>query len=323
MQIPASWRDAISDLLHGVSRSSLADRTERISGLYRDGGGSSTAIRDEADALAYALTRAPATFGAVRNVLERLQERAPQFAPATALDLGAGAGAASWAIAELWPDLHVITQVDSNLPLLKLGARLAQNATAPALKGAKQVATDVTRSSEFPAADLVLISYMLAELPAAQMDDVIAKGWQQTGAALVLVEPGTPAGYRRILRARELLMASAARILAPCPHEQACPLVAPDWCHFAQRIERSRDHRLLKSADLPYEDEKFSYLIAVREELFSTAGRGRILVRPERETNLIRIKLCATNGALQHLRILRRDSDAYKSAKKKEWGDEL
>lgn len=323
MQIPASWRDAISDLLHAVSRSVLADRAERISGLYRDGGGSSTAIRDEADALAYALTRSPATFGAVHNVLERLRERAPQFAPATALDVGAGAGAASWAIAELWPELHFITQADNNAPLLKLGKKLTQNASAPALQDLKQIAIDVTRASELPAADLVLISYMLAELPAAQMEDVIATAWKRTGAALALVEPGTPAGYRRILRARELLLASGARILAPCPHEQACPLVAPDWCHFAQRIERSRDHRLLKGADLPYEDEKFSYLIAVREALFSAARLGRILARPERETNLIRIKLCATDGALRHVRILRRDKHAYKSAKKMEWGDAL
>lgn len=323
MQIPASWRDAISNLLHGVSRSALAERAQRISGQYREGAASGTAVRDEADALAYALTRSPATFGAVHNVLERLKQRAPHFAPATALDLGAGAGAASWAIAEHWPHLDSIAQVDTNAPLLQLGNKLAQEAAAPALQRARQVSGDLTRLDELPAADLVLISYVLAELPPARIENAMANAWQHTGGVLVVVEPGTPAGYRRILQARALLLARQARILAPCPHEQACPLTPPDWCHFAQRIERSRDHRLLKGADLPYEDEKFSYLIAVRESLFSPAGRGRILARPERDANLVRIKLCATDGALQQVHVTRRQKDIYKIAKKKEWGDEL
>lgn len=323
MQIPASWRDAISELLHGVSRSELADRAERISALYRESRGSCTAIRDQGDALAYALTRSPATFGAVHHALERLRQRAPAFAPATTLDLGAGAGAASWAIAEHWPGISSITQFDNNSPLLRLGKQLAANAAAPALKHALQIPGDLARAKNLPSADLIVISYMLAEVAAAQIDGLMGRAWQHTGAALVIVEPGTPAGYKRILRARDLLLASQARILAPCPHERACPLTPPDWCHFAQRIQRSRDHRLLKGAELPYEDEKFSYLIAVRESLFSPAERGRILARPERDANLIRIKLCATSGELQQRRIAKQEKDAYKHARKKEWGDEL
>lgn len=323
MQIPAPWRDAISDLLQGASRSALAERAARISGLYRDGESSGLAIRDEADGLAYALTRSPATFGAVHNVLEKLVERAPHFVPATAIDLGAGAGAASWAIVEYWPNLRSISQLDNNAPLLQLGRKLAQNAPTPALQNALQVSGDLRRANDLPAADLAVISYMLAELPPAQMENVLANAWQHAGAALVVVEPGTPAGYQRILRARDLLLAREARILAPCPHEHACPLTAPDWCHFAQRIERSRDHRLLKGADLPYEDEKFCYLIAVRESLFSPAGRGRILARPEKDASLVRIKLCAMDGSLQQVRIVRREKDEYKRAKKKEWGDEM
>ncbi|MFP5236931.1 MAG: small ribosomal subunit Rsm22 family protein [Acidobacteriota bacterium] len=323
MQTPAPWRDAISNLLHGVARSALTNRAERISALYRDGESSGLAIRDEADALAYALTRSPATYGAVHNVLQRLRERAPHFAPATALDLGAGAGAASWAIADHWPGIHSIAQYDNNKPLLQLGKQIAQNAPAPALQNALQCTGDLTRAEHLPSADLVVISYMLAELQPAQMDCVVAHAWQQTGAALALIEPGTPAGYRRILRARDLLLARQARILAPCPHQQPCPLTPPDWCHFAQRIERSRDHRLLKGADLPYEDEKFSYLIAVRESLFSPAAQGRILARPERDPNLIHIKLCAADGKLQQRRISRRDKDQYKRARKTEWGEEL
>lgn len=323
MQIPASWRDAIAQHLHGVSRTALAERAARISHLYRDGEGSGFAVRDAADALAYALTRSPATYGAVRHALERLRERAPGFTPSAALDLGAGAGAASWAIAGLWPEIESITQADRNGPLLELGKKLVEHAPAAALREARQVCGDLTRSYELPAAELVVISYMLGELTPEQMERVVAKAWEQSTGALVVVEPGTPAGYRRILQVRAYLLAHEARIAAPCPHEHGCPVAAPDWCHFAQRVERSRDHRLLKGAELPYEDEKFSYLAAVRPALFTQAEGGRILARPEKEAAFIQVKLCGANGALERIRVARREKDSYKRAKKKEWGDEF
>src|ERR1700734_2922168 len=109
MQIPMELRAALNASLEGIARGPL---TERASALYRDGDGSVLAIRDQTDALAYAITRSPATYGAVRNVLTRLQERNPAFTPHSALDLGSGTGAASWAIAETFPLIASITQAD-------------------------------------------------------------------------------------------------------------------------------------------------------------------------------------------------------------------
>ena len=81
---------------------------------------------------------------------------------------------------------------------------------------------------------------------------------------LIAVEPGNPAGWSRILQVRERLIALGAHIAAPCPHAFACPVVAPDWCH-SRRVARSRMHRRIKFADVPWEDEKFIYLAASRE----------------------------------------------------------
>ena len=105
MQIPNELRAALNASLEGIPRGPLTERAERISSLYRGGAGSAIAIRDQTDALAYAITRSPATYGAVHNTLTRLQERNPAFAPQSALDLGSGTGAASWAIADTFPQI--------------------------------------------------------------------------------------------------------------------------------------------------------------------------------------------------------------------------
>lgn len=323
MLIPRNLRSALDSCLEGVSRSSLMERAERISSLYRDRAGSSVAVRDAMDALAYAITRSPATYGAVSNVLEHLRQRNPEFEPANALDLGSGAGAASWAVAEYWPQIRAIAQVDFNLPLLSVNRILAQHSTCDALRKATQITTDLTRNEDLPSADLVILSYMLSELSEIQIQSLVEAAWKRCNGAIVIVEPGTPKGYQHILTARQVLLKIGARLLAPCPHELPCPLAAPDWCHFVQRVERSRDHRILKSAALPYEDEKFSYLIGLREPLFVPAGSGRVLARPERGKTAIRAKICTPTGEASLVTINRREKERFSQAKKREWGDDF
>jgi ribosomal protein RSM22 (predicted rRNA methylase) len=323
MQIPIELRAALNASLEGIPRGPLTERAERISLLYRNGTGSSIAIRDSTDALAYAITRSPATYGAVRNVLTRLQERNPSFSPQTALDLGSGAGASSWAIAEAFPQIASITQADRNQPLLNLSRTLTQHAPSAALRNATQLTTDLARNLPENSADLVVLSYVLAELPPEQAQSLFVAAWALCSGALILVEPGTPSGFGQILSARFILGGGGAHILAPCAHQRACPILAPDWCHFAQRIERSRDHRILKSADLPYEDEKFSYLIFVREPCFTPATQSRILARPQKARTSITLKLCHPDSTANLVTISRRDKQSYIRAKKQEWGDEI
>ncbi|MGB6689316.1 MAG: small ribosomal subunit Rsm22 family protein [Terracidiphilus sp.] len=324
MQLPADLREAISHALEGVSRTALSERAARISALYRTGAPSAIAVRDEADALAYAVSRLPATYAAVRHVLGRLQERCPDFRPRKLLDLGAGPGTASWAAVESFPRIETIAQIDSNQALLNLGIKLSESDSSSPLRNALRINADIVRKiEESLSAELVILSYTLAELARSAMEDALSGAWKQCTGALVIVEPGTPSGYERILRAREFATAQRAGILAPCPHQLKCPLVPPDWCHFVQRISRSRDHMIVKSADLSYEDEKFSYLIVVREHLFRPAEKNRILAQPQIGKAGFTAKLCTLAGRCESASIGRRNKQALKRARKIDWGDQL
>src|SRR4030081_1208060 len=111
--LPAELKAALDARLQGLSRSDAAQRAALISRTYRDGGGSG-AIRSEADALAYALARMPATYAAVTAGLNALVEIRPDFAPKKLLDVGAGPGTATWAAAETFLSLQSFTLLDAN-----------------------------------------------------------------------------------------------------------------------------------------------------------------------------------------------------------------
>ena len=114
--LPAELKAALDARLQGLSRNDTAERASLISQTYRDGGGSS-AIRSEADALAYALARMPATYAAVGASLNALREIRPDFAPTSLLDVGAGPGTATWAAAEAFPSLTSFSLLDANSAL--------------------------------------------------------------------------------------------------------------------------------------------------------------------------------------------------------------
>ena len=136
--------------------------------------------------------------------------------------------------------------------------------------------------------------------------------------SLVIVEPGTPAGYRRIIAIREQLIALGADVAAPCPHRKGCPLAPPDWCHFSQRLPRSQAHKQIKGAELAFEDEKFSYVALSRAP--ATRRASRVLAPPVATKVEVTAKLCTSDG-LAIAKVPRPDKTAYARARRWRWGD--
>jgi len=244
---------------------------------------------------------------------------APGFAPASLLDAGVGPGAASWAAAQAWPGLASAIWLDASRPFLDLAAQLAAEGP-PALRAPQVQRVDLAAGGTWPRAELVVASYALVELRAEAQTRAVADLWDACTGLLALVEPGTTAGFQRILAARQALIAAGAEILAPCPHALACPLAAPDWCHFSVRLPRSRDHLAIKGAEVPFEDEKFAYLIAARPGIATAARSTRVLAPPRVSKGETVFKLCGPRG-LETRTVPRRDKVAHARARRLGWGD--
>ena len=191
---------ALAVLLDGVSRKDLAAAAQHMSAGYRQGATSGTIVTP-LQAMAYAVARMPATYAACAAVFARLAEVMPGFAPSSLLDVGAGTGAASWAAIAQWPGITAITMLDHNPALRTLARKLADDGP---LAGAEILSGDL--KVEKPKADLVVASYVLAELPEEKVAAIATDLWPSTNTALALIEPGTPDGYARIRAARAARM---------------------------------------------------------------------------------------------------------------------
>jgi ribosomal protein RSM22 (predicted rRNA methylase) len=253
----------------------------------------------------------------VARVLREVRDCLPNFQPITVLDLGAGLGPAGWAAAETFPSVDEVDFVERAQTMLAAGRSLSASSPIPAVARARWHAIDAT--SEVGVHDLVMASYLLAELPPGRRASAVERWWQSTGECLVIIEPGTPAGYQRLMTARSLLVERGATIAAPCPHDRACPLDSTeDWCRFNVRLARSEDHRRAKAAVVGHENESYSYVVATRRR---TTRSARLLADPSLRTGHVRLHICADEG-LQEIVVSRREP-RYRAVRRAEAGDRL
>lgn len=317
MDLPPLLRRAVDDALNGTALSDLAATAAALSQRYRDEqhDTKSHAITDR-DALAYLAVRLPATYAAVRASFDAVAEVRSDFAPKTALDIGAGPGTALWAAAECWPGLTDAVLVEASPVFRVYGERLAAGADLPRITW--RVADAAVDAIDCGTRDLVTLAYALNELAPKVRHSVLRRLWDLTADTLVIVEPGTPAGWQRILAARTQLIEAGAHVIAPCPHAKACPLQPPDWCHFAQRVARSRVHRQTKRVDVPWEDEKFSYLAVSRKPALHAGAR--VIARPRKAGGHTTLKLCRPDGSASDQVVSRRDGALFKRARNADWG---
>ncbi|AZN99069.1 methyltransferase type 11 [Mesorhizobium sp. M9A.F.Ca.ET.002.03.1.2] len=320
MELPVPLRQGVERLLEKVPLPMLKQAARTLSDRYRaelrDG---RMHMAEEMAVKAYLATRLPATYAAVRASLDAVSEARPGYAPKTLLDVGAGPGTVLWAALDLWPDLEQAVLLEASAAVRRVGEALATEAMIARIAW---LTGDVTIDlADLKPAELVTCAYVLDEIAPASLPKLIDRLWQFTDDTLLVVEPGTPAGWQRILAVRRHLIDAGADVLAPCPHKAPCPLAAPDWCHFSRRVARSRLHRLAKDADVPWEDEKFIYVAASRQAASSRAAR--VIAPPKSGSGKVLLKLCQKDGSAGEKLFTKRDGDAFRLARRLDWGDTI
>ena len=315
MKIPELLENAIEEKLNHVKLTELKKYASQLSEkyMYQERTGD-TLLNTEIEALAYSIMRMPATYGAVYTALKHTLERIDGNIQSV-LDIGAGTGAATWAISELL-DTKNIQCFEREQVMLELGKSfMNQN---PKLKDISWDYMDIVEDDLDVKADLVVTSYMLNEIKPENRKDVINKLIKSSNHIILIIEPGTPEGFQNIKEVQKMAIENNLYIIAPCTFQGVCPLPNEDWCHSIVRMERTKVHKLLKNADLPYEDEKFSY-IAISKENYDNTGI-RILRHPMIEKGKITLKVCH-NGEIEDMIVTKKDKELFKMVKKKKCGD--
>lgn len=318
MELPIPLKEKLEQEIEKIELKKLKQSAQDISEKYRDKSlnkMSTRLITSKEDAVAYAVSRMPATYGAVYSALEHSLEMMPNERITSLLDVGAGTGTATWAVNELL-DVESNICVENEDYMLNLGKILMKNVIDNVQWIKKNIITDNIEQK----ADLVISSYVLNEIKTENRNQILEKLWNSARKLLLIIEPGTPEGYNQIKEIRDYFIKKGANIVAPCAHEKECKISKDDWCAFSCRVSRTKVHKMLKEGDAPYEDEKFSYIAISKTK---TEKVNRILRHPKIENGRITLKLCTTEGDIEGKTITKKEKEKFKIVKKLSNGDIL
>lgn len=316
VEIPEKLKENINKLLKENQISKVVEDSQILSNRYRNNNGNGKKLLvQKSEAISYAISRMPATYAAVSSVLEQISENYKEELT-TMIDVGAGTGAVVWAINDknICNDIKCLEREES---MISIGKQLMQDSELNKVTWEK---FDILQDEIKEKADLVITSYMINELPKEMRQKAVEKLWKATNKLLVIIEPGTPAGFANILEIRKNILDAGGYIVAPCCCLGECPISKDDWCAFYARIARSSAHRQAKKGELGYEDEKFSY-IAFSKIPVENKGE-RILRHPQINSGYVKVKVCGADG-IQEKTYSKKDKDIYKKVRKMDAGQKI
>lgn len=320
MALPLFLLTSLKKALDDVNTALLKAERHRLSDTYRqDQPSSKRPIETKAQRLSYLATRLPATYAVCETVFGQLKTMG--ISVTSLLDLGAGPGTAALCAQQIFPELNRLTLMDHDKDFKALAEVFLSD--GPGTAASSYELANIATTTDLPSHDVAILSYAVNELSDTQASATVQRAWHASTQALVIIEPGTPKAFKRLKNLRQDLIEAGATLAAPCTHNGVCPLADNDWCHFSVRLDRNTLHRKIKEATLGYEDEKFSYLIALKgEHTLARPPQGRIIKRPLKRPGHIIFDLCTEKG-VQRETLSKKTKAAYKAAKTLAWGDLL
>ncbi len=169
--------------------------------------------------------------------------------------------------------------------------------------------------------DVLLVSHVLGELG----DDGTAalRALAQRAGRVVWVEPGSRALSRRLSALRDALLATF-RVVAPCPHQAACPALATehDWCHFfaTPPVEVfTAAHWAVAARELGIDLRAlpYAFVALAREPVAVDAPPHRALGRADVGKHDARVLLCTEPGLVPAMVTKRERPELWRALKKR------
>lgn len=273
-------------------------------------------LRDTRTCAAYSLFFAPQTHARIAHILAELPPFPETAHPLRVLDLGAGTGAASWALLDhLGRRPVALSAWDRSRPALRCLHDLftgLRNARWPEAL----LRTNCAPLGEFaPGADkydIVLLHYVLNELLPDTRRALLSRAARALApnGRLILCEPlvRDEGDFMRDLRAYAL-SDLRLHVLAPCPHAQACPLGEP--CHDVRTWKLSQALQILNASlhrDLRH--LAYAFLVLSPAPLAPDPQlRARVVGSPSRAKGQTLCPACCSDGQIHRLQLLHRDFD--------------
>lgn len=250
-------------------------------------------------------------------VLEELGVRGFPAAPTdTVVDLGCGSGIAGRRYAARFPSRRLEFHDRSALAM--------DFAAASARRALPTLEVVTARDPKPRAVDVLLVSHVLDELDPP--GEAWLATWLEVSRKVVFVEPGTHAVSRRLGAIRERLR-SRVRIVAPCPHAEACPALSEqtDWCHFfakpaPESFTDGDTVRLARELGVDLRSLPYAFLAWTMDDtiiLHDAVWPARALGRPRVSTHAAELSVCSLDGLTTARVEKRRDRALYKQIDKR------
>ncbi|TFY68588.1 hypothetical protein EVJ58_g906 [Rhodofomes roseus] len=267
--------------------------------------GKKARLHAERDGTAFASVALPSHYSVVYAVLDNVQQRlGPGWTVDRVIDWGSGTGTGLWASSHLFQGNDVASRdrttaelaqstvkdyvgIDTRDGLVSIGKRLVQDMDLGGMKISWQKAfreDNVIERAEGRNA-LALSAFLLSTIPTPLARKALVKQMWESGAdVMVLIDHNTTAGFECVAEAREYLLKlgrkeledpeleeasiRGSHVVAPCPHDGACPLYRPGTtklvCSFSQRLQRPAFVRKTKHSGVGHEDSGYTYVVIRR-----------------------------------------------------------
>lgn len=309
---------AIEQLLNGKKISELKKDYKNLSATYRSEKiNSANVVNSTNKALSYVSSRMQETSVIIDDVLNKLNSLVDLSGCVfSALDFGSGTGSALWALENFVKNIPVVA-VEREMQMLNCAQELCKDLDLNITYLNDDVFSNKVKC--MPQSDLVIESFMLNEMTQQDSQKALDLMIEKSKNFIVLIEPGTPNSYKKMMETKKYVLSKGLKIVLPCPHGQECGL-KEDYCNFSVRVNRTKTSMQIKNATLGYEDEKYFYLIFSKNQI-GRAHKNIIIRRPQIRKSCIDLKLCCNDTMIQNKTVTKKDKDNYHKAKHLKHGD--